>query len=350
MVKRYGNLWERVCSVENITKAYLESRKGKSHKPGVMEVDADPMTYIMEVKRLLETKEYRSGDYREIIVHDPKERIVYDVDYFPHRIVHWSLMLVIRPILMNCIGPHSYAAMKGRGSHQALTQLKEYLKDEEYSQYCFKMDVRKFFPSIDKDKMIEKLERKIKDPDVIWLCKEIVYGFPGTGLPIGNYTSQYFANYYLSDIDRFFKQTWHTKYLLRYMDDYIVLGANKSWLRRFKKRMEALLTENGLRLKDNWQIFPVKNGIAFVGYLTFRTHCLVRPRTRHNIKRACARIKKALKLDPTITPSMRGTIASYHGILKWCDGWTLANKTIFTIIPRSEFDGSKKIKRNGQAC
>lgn len=240
MVKRYGNLWERVCSLENITKAYLESRKGKTTKPQVAKVDEDPMPYLEEVCRMLVNKTYRSGEYRAFTIHERgKDRVVYDIDYFPHRIVHWALMIVIKPILMDSIGDHSFAAMEGRGSHQALRKVQEYLRrDPDGTKYCFKMDVRKFFPSIKKDIMMRKIERKIKDEDVLWLCREIIFGFKDPGLPIGNYTSQYFANYYLSSVIRHMKQVFHCHYLVAYMDDIVILGSSKSWLRRVKKRID----------------------------------------------------------------------------------------------------------------
>lgn len=339
MVKRYGNLWERVVSIENITQAYHESRKGKTSKPGVRQVDEDPSTFIMEIQRLLVNKEYRSGEYREFQIHERgKDRLVYDVDYFPHRIVHWALMLVIRPILMDSIGDHSYAAMQGRGSHQALTKLKGYLhKDPEGTKYCFKMDVRKFFPSIDKDLMMKKLARKIKDPDVLWLCSEIIYGYPGPGLPIGNYTSQYFANYYLANIDRHMKQVMHCKHYLRYMDDIIVLGKSKSWLRRVKKRMDQLLTENGLTMKSNWQIFPVESrGVDFVGYRTFHNFCLVRTKNKNKMKRAMRRLEAKLDAGHDLDEHDLGCLASWSGILGWCDSWRLAKKTTRRVKRKQE--------------
>lgn len=289
----------------------------------------------MEVRRLLVTKTYRSGDYREIIIHDPKERKVYDVDYFPHRIVHWALIQIIRPILMNCIGPHSFGAMKGRGPHQALTLLDKYLKDTEWTAYCLKTDVKKYFPSIPKDKLLAKLERKIKDPDVIWLCSEIINGYSGPGLPIGNYTSQYFANYFFYDIYHELKHRLHCKYIIGYMDDWIILGKSKSWLRRVKRKLESLLERNGLMMKGNWQVFPVANGIPFLGYITFPTHRRVRSRIKRNLYRACGRIQQ--QLNSVMTDSMLSVLASYHGILGWCDGHGLERDTIYRILPEGEW-------------
>ena len=348
-VKRYGNLWEQVCSLENITKAYLESRKGKTTKPQVAKVDEDPMPYLEAVRRMLVNKTYRSGEYRAFSIHERrKDRVVYDIDYFPHRIVHWALMIVIKPILMDSIGDHSYAAMEGRGSHQALCKVKEYLRrDPEGTRYCFKMDVRKFFPSIDKDIMIRKLERKIKDPDVLWLCREIVYGFPYPGLPIGNYTSQYFANYYLSSVVRHMKQVFHCHYMVVYMDDMVILGSSKSWLRRVRKRMVMQLTENGLRMKDNWQIFPVDDrGVDFVGYRIFRDFTLLRTYTKRTMAHKMHSLRSRMEQGHIFDEHDRGVVASYSGILGWCDGYRLFDrhiKPIIEMITRREDEGLQSI-------
>lgn len=338
-VKRYGNLWEQVCSLENITKAYLESRKGKTTKPQVAKVDEDPMPYLEEVCRMLVNKTYRSGEYRAFTIHERgKDRVVYDIDYFPHRIVHWALMIVIKPILMDSIGDHSYAAMEGRGSHQALRKVQEYLRrDPDGTKYCFKMDVRKFFPSIKKDIMMRKIERKIKDEDVLWLCREIIFGFKDPGLPIGNYTSQYFANYYLSSVIRHMKQVFHCHYLVAYMDDIVILGSSKSWLRRIKKRMVLQLEENGLEMKRNWQIFPVDvRGVDFVGYRIFREFTLLRNGTKRTMVRKMRDIGRRMDDGHVFDEHDRGVVASYSGILSWCDGHRLFRKYIKPIIRKKE--------------
>ena len=339
MVKRYGNLWERVCSLENITKAYLESRKGKTAKPQVAKVDEDPMPYLEEVRRMLVKKTYRSGEYRAFTIHERgKDRVVYDIDYFPHRIVHWALMIVIKPILMDSIGDHSFAAMEGRGSHQALRKVQEYLRrDPDGTKYCFKMDVRKFFPSIKKDIMMRKIERKIKDEDVLWLCREIIFGFKDPGLPIGNYTSQYFANYYLSSVIRHMKQVFHCHYLVAYMDDIVILGSSKSWLRRVKKRMVLQLEENGLEMKRNWQIFPVDvRGVDFVGYRIFRNFTLLRNGTKRTMVRKMRDIGRRMDDGHVFDEHDRGVVAAYSGILSWCDGHRLFRKYIKPIIRKKE--------------
>ena len=338
MVKRLKNKWKDVVSSDNLLEAYRQSRRGKTHKPQVMAFDQDPMPRLEAIQKSLIDKTYRSGEYRAFTIHEgQKERIVYDIDYDPHRIVHWALMLQIRPTIMDYIGEgHSFAAMEGRGSHQALKKLRDALyQDPEGTKYCLKMDVRKFFPSINKDIMVRKLERRIKDPDIMWLCREIIYGFPGSGLPIGNYTSQYFANFYLADLDRYMTQTWHCKHYIRYMDDIIILGSSKAWLHRVKRKVDELLTADGLEMKGNWQIFPVDDrGIDFVGYRTFRDHVLLKTPTVRRLKAKCRAIQEKVDNGEDLDIHDIGCLCSYNGVLKWCDGYKLATKTIYKIVER----------------
>jgi len=338
MVKRVGNLWGELVSMDNLRDAYCNSRRGKSSHTDVAKVDQNPMKYLEQLRLSLIRHEFKSAGYKIFeIQENGKTREVADVGYFPDRIVHWALMNVIKPKLMNKIIPQSYAAIEGRGAHMALTKMKEYLKDEKGTKYCFKMDVKKFFPSVDKDILMKKLRRCIKDTDVLWLCSEIIYGYPGTGLPIGNYTSQYFANFYLADIDRYFKEQFHAKYYLRYMDDIVIFGETKAWLRRVKKRMDRLLKEDGLTMKHNWQIFPVEaRGVDFVGYVTFHEYCLLRKRTKNRMKRSMARLSAKLSGGNDLNASDLGCLWSYHGILKWCDSWRLAKKTVKPVIWKKE--------------
>lgn len=338
MVKRLKNKWKDVVSSDNLLEAYKRSRRGKTTKPQVASFDTDPIPRLEEIQKSLIEKTYRSGEYRAFTIREGgKERIVYDIDYDPHRIVHWALMLQIRPMIMDYIGEgHSFAAMEGRGSHQALQKLRDALrKDPEGTVYCLKMDVRKFFPSIDKNIMMRKLERRIKDKDVLWLCGEIIYGFPGPGLPIGNYTSQYFANFYLADLDRYMTQVWHCKHYIRYMDDIIILGSSKAWLHRARRKVDELLTADGLEMKGNWQIFPVDDrGVDFVGYRTFRDHVLLKEPTVKRLKSKCKAIRSKLADGGSLDIHDLGSLCSYNGVLRWCDGYHLANETIYTIVER----------------
>ncbi len=215
MTKRLGNVWPELVSIELIQEAYQNSRKGKTHRPDVRMVDADPKRYIQEVQRLLVSGEYHTSEYRMFEIHEKgKTREVADLPYFPDRIIHWALILVLHETIMRNLIPQTYAALPGRGAHAGVTKLKEYLKDPQ-ARFYLKLDIKKFFPSILKDVMMAKIEARVKDKKVLDLCRRVIFEYPGDGLPIGNYTSQYFANFYLSDLDHYMKEQFHCRFYLR---------------------------------------------------------------------------------------------------------------------------------------
>jgi len=336
MTKRIGNLWDTLVSDENLWEAYRNARKGKAHRPDVQMVDADPARYIKEVQRQLVTKTYHTSEYRMFEIHEKgKTRQVADLPFFPDRIVHWALILVLHKMLMSNLIPQTYAALPGRGAHQAVTKLKRYLRNPD-AKYYLKLDVKKYFPSIDKDVLMRKLSDRIKDPDVIQLCEVVVYEYPLTGLPIGNYTSQYFANFYLSELDHYMKERYHARYYLRYMDDIVILGWSKPWLHRALKRIGEIIGPWGLQIKRNWCIRPTWTGIDFVGYVTHPDYCLLRKRTKIRMIRACKRISARLNAGLDMDDHDKGVIASYIGCLAWCDGHYLGMKTVYPLKSRLE--------------
>ena len=279
----------------------------------------------MLIGRTFISSEYRMFNVRE----GGKMREIADLPFFPDRIVHWALMQVLETMFLRNLIPQSYAAMPGRGTHQALRTLKRYLRRPD-AKYALKMDIRKFFPSIDKGVLMEKLERRIKDEGALWLLGRIIHDYPHPGIPIGNYTSQFLANFYLSDLDHYMKEQFHCKYYLRYMDDIIILGWKKHWLHRARRRVADIIPPWGLRLKGNWQVFPVEDrGVDFVGYRTFHRYCLIRKATKVRMKRAVNRIVANLKAGLDITPTERGCLSAYRGCLMHCDGYRLYKNSIY---------------------
>jgi len=315
--------------MENIEEAYKNARRGKTHREEVRKIDKDPGTYLKRIQEMLINKTFISSEYRMFKIHENgKERDVADLPFFPDRIVHWAVMQVIEPIITRNLISQTYAALPGKGTHAALTKLKGYVK-EDNALFALKMDVKKFFPSIDKTKLEAKLRRRIKDEDVMWLLCRIIYDYPNPGVPIGNYTSQYFANFYLSDIDHYMKESYHCKYYLRYMDDIVILGWSKRWLHRVRKVMDRKLTEESLTMKGDWQVFPINDrGVDFVGYRVFRGYTLIRTRTKSRIKAACRRIAAKMKQGLIIDVHDKGCIASYSGCLGWCDSHRLRASTL----------------------
>lgn len=333
-MKRYGNLYESICQLENIRLAHKNARKGKTKLPEVQMVDADVEGYCERIRKMLIDKTYTTSEYNIFeITERGKTREICELPYFPDRIVQWALLQIVEPIFMSHFIKQTYAALPGRGAQKALAKLHEYMDgDRQGTCYCLKMDVKKFFPSIDNEILKAQLRRKFKDTDTLRLLDDIADSYDN-GLPIGNFTSQYFGNYYLSFFDHWLKEEKQVKYYLRYMDDMIILHESKDYLHDLRREISDYLEDNlGLHLKENWQVFPTYiRGVDFVGYRSFGDFTLLRKGTKKNLKAAVKRLVRKQKHGESLTPSDKCVVASYHGILLRCDSYRLRQTTLNKI-------------------
>lgn len=313
-MKRIGNLYEKICSIENLKMADEKARKGKSKQYGVILHDKNRESNIIRLHEMLTTKTYRTSEYVTFKIYEPKERLVYRLPYFPDRITHHAVMNVLEPIFTSMFTADTYSCIKGRGIHGALRSLQNALKNPIDTKFCLKLDITKFYPNIDHDILKEMLVHKFKDKDLLWLLSEIIDS--ATGLPIGNYLSQYLANFYLTYFDHWMKESEQVRYYLRYADDMVVLSNNKPYLHRMLSSIMGYMDhELKLKVKDNYQIFPVASrGIDFVGYVSFHTHTLLRKSIKQNFARMMFRNKN------------NASIASYNGWATHCDSNHLIKK------------------------
>lgn len=310
-MKRYGNLWDTVCSLENIALAHDAAKKGKRHYREVRMVESEREKYFLEIRRLLVEKQYVNSPYTIMMKHDcGKIREIWKLPYYPDRIIQHAVVRVLEPVWERTLIRDTYASLQGRGVHDGVKRIQTALADKAGTRYCLKMDVKKFYQSIDHGILKQVFRKKIKDKDVLWLLDHVVDSAPG--VPIGNYSSQWFANLYLSGFDHWMKEVQGVRYYFRYCDDLVVLGADKAVLHRLRVRCEAYLSgELSLTLKNNWQVFPVASrGIDFLGYRFFGSHTLVRKRIVKNFKRK-HRQKKEASMD------------AYKGWFAWADTYNL---------------------------
>lgn len=258
-----------------------------------------------------------------------KERIIYKPRYYPDQIIHWCLMQQIEEIIKRGMYCYCCASIPGRGIHYALKAVKKWLReDRKHTKYCVKMDIVKFYPSVDKEVLKEQFRRKIKDHDTLWLIDTIIDSHQ-QGLPIGNYTSQWFSNFYLEGFDHYVKETLGVKYYVRYMDDFCLFGNNKKKLHQARKKAEQYLNEVlHVRVKDNWQLFRVDDrGVDFVGYRTFRDYCLLRKSTSLRIARRSRKIRARGK--PVFKDA--AAVMSYRGWLKHSNAHNFMRKHLLTV-------------------
>jgi hypothetical protein len=307
--------------MDNIRAAHINGRKGKGHYIEVKMVDSDPDKYLGRIHRMLVNKTFRNSRYKIFIKHGIKDREIYKLPYFPDRIVQHAIMRVLEPIWERSLIRDTYSAIKGRGIHDGVSRMKTFLRDEYGTRYCLKMDVRHFYPSVDHDVMRMVVRKKIKCPGTLWLLDEIIGSAPG--IPIGNYLSQYLGNLYLSGFDWWIKGTERVKYYARYCDDIVILHHDKSYLHELRKKCSEYLGRNlRLKIKDNWQVFPVKSrGIDFLGYRFFGQYTLIRKRIANDFKRKVRYI--AYNYSELSHQKIVNRIMSYYGWLKHGNGYNL---------------------------
>lgn len=328
-MKRYGNLFSNIYDFDNLTEAHRNARKGKTHYSEVRMVDANTEKYLTLIQEMLINKTYHTSKYRIFTKSDKKkEREIFALPYYPDRIIQWAIVQVLEPIWMKTLVKGTYSSIKERGIHKALLDLKNDLQDGHGTKYCLKFDVRKFYPSIDHVILKSIIRRKIKDPNVLEVLDEIIDS--ASGVPIGNYLSQYFGNLYLSGFDHWIKEEKHMKYYYRYCDDVVILAPEKQMLHDLRKEIQEYLKLNlNLELKSNYQIFPTNiRGIDFVGYRSFSNYTLVRKSIVADMKKKLTPLKNMVDL----TPHDRNVIGSYHGWLLWGDTHRLSNKYITPLM------------------
>lgn len=313
-MKRINNLYFKICSLENIELADSIARKGKLKQPGVITHDKNRNSNINALQQMLINKTYRNSAYTTFTIFEPKERLIYRLPYYPDRIVQHAIMNILEPVFVSTFTADTYSCIKGRGIHAAANAVKESLKDFEGTQYCLKLDIKKYYPNIDHDILKQLLRRKFKDADLLNLLDGIIDSAPG--LPIGNYLSQYFANFYLSYFDHWIKEQKGVKYYFRYADDIVILASDKPLLHHLLVDIRGYLSNNlKLEVKDNYQVFPVESrGIDFVGYVFRHTHT----RLRKSIKKRFAKMIS--------TNRNNKSIASYYGWACHANTTNLLNK------------------------
>ena len=340
-MKRYGNIYEKIGDMDNLREAHRNARKDKLFYAEVVMVDSDPDKYLSEIREMLINHTYSVNldDYTISTINDKgKQRELWKLPYFPHRIIQWAIMLQIEPIFNKVFTGFTCASLPNRGIKKAQELVNTYLKDEPGTQYCFKMDVHHFYPSINHRILKRLLRKKFKDPELLALLDIIIDSHPPKGVPIGSYLPQYLANFYLSYFDHWLKEKLHLKYVVRYMDDLLIFHHSKQvlhWVAR--KIMEYLEKFLDLTLKKNWQVFPTSTrGADFVGYRFFHGFTLLRKKTCKRFKKHMVAIREKWEAGKRICYKEWCRINSYKGWLKWCDSFRLAEKYVNPVLAAAD--------------
>lgn len=311
MVKTHKLLIDKITSIENLRSAYEKTARGKKMSFGYLEFKEYAEANILLIQEELMDGAYKIGDYRNFTVYEPKPRLISALE-FKDRLVQHALCNIIAPIFEKTLLPYTFACREGKGTHAGVQYIQAKMRQTN-SKYFLKTDYSKFFPSINRSILYDRIERKISCNSTLNIIKEII-PINGKGLPIGSLTSQLFANVYGSIADRYIHFELNNKYWARYMDDIVILGNDKNSLKDDFIKLNIFSKETMNMNIGKWQISPVSQGINFLGYRIWNTHKLLR---KDSVLRAKRKINKYIKANKT--EDLNKFIASWSGHTKWAD-------------------------------
>jgi hypothetical protein len=289
-VKKLETTLDSKISLELFENAHIRARRGKRRRPEILTLEQDRQAYLFMIMDAVANETYLPSAYREFWIHDPKKRLVLALSYVD-RIVHqWYIEEFIKPYFVPRFISTSYACIPKCGTHAAINKTQNYLRamyrHHPDGFYIIKMDISKFFNNIDKEIMYDLLRKRMTDPKLIRLTRVILFDNNGyRGLPIGNYTSQYFANIYLNELDQFVKRQLKVRRYLRYMDDLVLMVANKQTAREVFNEIEQFLAkELRLKLNPKSRYYKDSAGVDFAGARIFKNRRLLRKRSKSRLK------------------------------------------------------------------
>jgi len=322
-----NNLYSHIYSINNLANAWRKARKGKTKKNYVIEFERNIRENLLKLNEELKNKTYRPELLKTFILRDPKTRKISE-SVFRDRIVHHALIRVIEPIFDKSFIYDCCANRKGKGNLFALERFglfKRKVTNNLHSEaFCFKADIKHYFQEINHNTLIELIKRKIIDDEVILLIKRILFNGQnkeGIGMPLGNLTSQFFANIYLNELDYFVKHKLKARYYIRYVDDFIILHNSKEQLEEWKIKIDEFLREKlSLELHpEKSKIISLSCGIDFVGFRNFYYHKLLRKR---NICRMFIKIEQ-YKNNRTSKEKILKIFQGWNAYAKWADSYKL---------------------------
>lgn len=328
MPKRVDNIFYEKLKFKNMLEAYIRAAKGKHYNKEVIMYEMDLASNLVKVLKELYNRTYKTSEYRSFIVNEPKQREIKALPFRDRVVQQWYVEEFIKPIFLPKFIEDSYACIHKKGVHKAVCKLKKYaynMNKINPNFYFLKCDISKFFNSINKHILYKIIERYIKDKYFLEHTKLLIYSDnEPTGIPIGNYTSQYFANIYLNKLDHYIKENLKIKYYVRYMDDFALVLNSKDECRQILEKIGSFLKQElKLTLNKKTNYFKAKQGINFCGYKIFVTHISLK---KDNKRKIYKKIKiwnklyeeKSLDLKETYTK-----LVSWEGHAKNADTFHL---------------------------
>ena len=348
-MKRHGNLYPQIIEFENLLLAARQAQRCKRFRDNVLEFNYHLETELIRLQQELTNKTYQPGAYRTFHLIDPKSRLISAAPY-RDRVVHHALCNIIVPIFENTFIHDSYANRVGFGTHRALKRFTKFARNSRYVLQC---DIKKYFPTIDREILKQLLRRKIKCRDTLWLIDTIIDNsneqetvidyFPGDdlltpvtrkkGLPIGNLTSQFFANVYLNGFDHFVKQQLKISKYVRYVDDFGLFHDEREFLAEARIALEEYLAK--LRLKIHpikSQLFETKIGATFLGFRIFPDRIRVQNSNLHRARRRLRRLQTDYARGKIEWDDVNQSMQSWFAHLEHGDTWQLRQKIFSNLV------------------
>ncbi|MCC6298350.1 MAG: RNA-dependent DNA polymerase [Anaerolineales bacterium] len=341
-MKTHKHLYPQVHDFENLYLAYRKARRGKRGRaqPAMFERVQDDE--LLNLQEELQTFAYKPGAYHSFFIHDPKKRLI-SAAPFRDRVVHHALCRVIEPIWERKFIFDSYANRVGKGTHLALDRAQAYARQFAYVLQC---DVKQFFPSIDHEILRNEFARRIRDDGALWLCDQILQSGAGVlseeydmtyfngdnllaanrprGLPIGNLTSQFWANVYLNEFDHFVKRELRCPAYVRYVDDFLLFSNDKRELSNWRSAVIQKLA--GLRLtlhEESAQVYPARTGIPFLGFRVFPDRRRVKRRKVVHFRRKLRRLLETYSTGGLSFEKLNASVQGWINHVRFADSWGL---------------------------
>ncbi|MEK7626549.1 MAG: reverse transcriptase/maturase family protein [Patescibacteria group bacterium] len=332
----YKNIFERIISPENLFSAWDSFKSDKRSKPDVLRFEWNLERNIFQLHRDLKNKTYKHSPYEGFYIKDPKQRHIHKATV-RDRILHHAVFSVVNPIFEPTFIPTSFSCRVGYGTHKGVEILEKIMREasRNNTRSCFvlKCDIRKFFDSVNHEILLSIIKKRIKDVDVAWLLESIVRSYesaPSRGIPIGNLTSQLFANVYMNELDQFVKHRLKVKHYVRYTDDFTLVSENPEELKKLLSPIsEFLENELALKLHSNKSILrSVCQGVDFLGYVIFPEYRLIRSKTKHRMFKKLEKRMEEYKTGDITKLNFEQSLQSYLGVLSHANTYRIREELL----------------------
>ena len=327
-MRRHGNLFEAIVSFDNLERAFHRAARTRRYRDEVLAFRHDLEGNLFALQRDLRAGTYRTGRYRVFDIFEPKQRTIYALP-FRDRVLHHALIAILGPLLERTFVFDSYACRVGKGTHRAVQRLTTFLRRADLcwpEVFVLKADIRQFFPSVNHHVAFALLARHVKCRSTLALLEEIVFANgdpadPGScHMPIGNLTSQWFCNLYLSQLDHFVKQELRARFYLRYMDDFVIVHGDRAQLHAWRERIEVFLADRlKLELNAKTAVSPASLGVEFAGFRCWASHRVVRASSRRRLLRRARGAVRRFRLGRIDETRLESSFSSWVAHVRHAD-------------------------------